>query len=106
MLSDEIQDVLLPKAVDVPPVTVVPARALQSVPQPLFRVRDYTVFDGMMQDGRWFLTHQVGIVLADRGLEPYEEPSMRVLSATLCPFAVPAPANGLQCPRMPAPSAR
>ena len=35
MLSDdETQNILLPKAVDVPTVTVVPAGALQSVAQP------------------------------------------------------------------------
>ena len=103
---DEGEDILLAEAVDVVAAAVVTTGALQPVTEPLFRVRDYTGFDEVMQDGQRFLTHQVGIILADRGLDPHEEPSMRVLPATLRPFAVPAPAVGLQCPRMPAPSAR
>ena len=106
MFLDEVEDVTFSEAVDVMAIAIVPARALQPVSEPLFRVRDYTGFDEVMQDGQRFLTHQVGIILADRGLEPHEEPSMQVLSATLRPFAVSAPAVGLQCPRMPAPSAR
>jgi len=88
---------LLSNLVELIPQVLVQDR-LTIGPEPLFGVREYTGFDEVMQEGLRFLTHLVGVILADRGLEPHEEPSMHVLSATLRPFAVPAPAVGLQHP--------